>query len=351
MELAKLKALAEAVERHAYWQPVPMRYSVYADVAKPIPPESIVRYSQEQYESGTLPFLPFNPSEARWWVNGRSWLTGDQVSILADCVLSAKAFEPDYSARRYTGTSTSGCASGLSVEDAILRGALELVERDAYMRHWLSQLGGSDVVPETLPDSIGGRVVRLRQLGVEVGIRCLREAVYPSWLAWAQHESLHFTSVGSGSGLHAEDALKQALDELESGVLRNLLGGHDGCVLQPTEVATPKDHGALYTTSYYFRQADEFLKSIDATIPWSVADSLFAGSADAFMKTLARKNLDVYWVDLSVTQASAIADGRPMKTVRVVIPGLIPIAFGHSRLPLGMVVGGCTVANRIHPFA
>jgi ribosomal protein S12 methylthiotransferase accessory factor len=339
------------VERYAYQQPVPMRFSRYADLAKPIRPESIIRYLEEQYASGAIPFRPFNPEETCWWVDGWSLFTGDRVSILADCVLSPTVFEPTYRARLYTAPTTSGCASGLSREDAILRGAIELVERDAFMRHWLGQLGGSDVAPETLPDSIRGRMVGLQQHGVEIGIRCLQGGVYPSWMVWAQHESLHFTAVGSGSGLDAEEALKSALGEVENGVLQNLLGVHRGAVLHPSKVVAPEDHAALYATENYFRRANPFLRRIDSTISWSVAAGLFAGSPDAFLKLLMDKSRDVYWVDLSLERASRIANGNAVYTVRVIIPGLIPMAFGYNRNPWGMLSQHSVMHDLIHPFA
>lgn len=351
LELAKLKALAEAVERHAYQQPVAMHAARWKDLANVLHPETLVRYALEQYASRSISFRAFDPDAVYWWIDGRAWLTDDPVSILADCVLSPAVFDTDYRSRMYTTASSSGCASGLSRDDAVLRGALELLERDAFMRHWLGSQAASAIAQETLPATIQQRLAGLRQHGAELGIRCLRGSVYPSWLVWAQHEVLHFTSVGSCSGLDAEEALAGALDELEAGVLQNLLGVHDGVALQAAQVVTPEDHGALYATQSYFRKADEWLKPVDTTLSWEAAQALFASSESSLLGVLQRAGLTLYWTDLSLAQASEIADGHPIYTVRTFIPGLIPLTFGYGRLPLGMHIHTDVITNPIHPLA
>lgn len=142
-----------------------------------------------------------------------------------------------------------------------------------------------------------------------------------------------------------------ALDELEAGVLPNLLLQHERPFIQPEQVLTPEDHAKLYATPQYYQKADLFLNATNAEVSWSAAAALFVGSEVKFFEHLRAQGRDVHWVDLTLSQASHLADGQAVYTVRVVIPGLVPIAFGCNRLPLGMVAKIGPASSLIHPFA
>ena len=51
----------------------------------------------------------------------------------------------------------------------------------------------------------------------------------------------------------------------------------------------------------------------------------------------------VYWVDLSGPEAAFLVEGMQLQTVRALAPGLIPIAFGYGRQPLG--IAACSYAG------
>lgn len=347
--LAQTKALAEAVERHAFTAlPVGAFRARGADLPAAIHPDLLVRYAEAQYAAAEFPFVRYEASQERWWVPALDVHDGSTSFVLADFVCRPRAFDASYRQRLVTQASSSGCASGGHLEDAILRATLELVERDAFMRHWFAQLPGDTLAPASLPVWCAARLHELRSAGCAAGVQCLTLGVQPTFLAWAQHERLHFTCVGAAAGLDAEEALRSAVSEMETAAWRHTLAPA-ATAMSPEDVQLPVDHAALYATPEHFRRADAVLRAPAGTLRFADAALACAGSPSHLHETLRRRGHAVCWIDLSVPEARNALDGRPLHTVRTVAPGLVPIAFGQARQPLGMLPvtpGG----EFLHPF-
>jgi ribosomal protein S12 methylthiotransferase accessory factor len=348
--VAQLKAIAEAVERSAYGRLPPGAFEAAArELAGFLDPATLVRYASAQYAAPGFPLHRFDPGERRWWLTARCLGNGAELAVLADCVCSPRAFDAAYRSRLVTYTSSSGCASGRSIEDALLRAVLELVERDAFMRHWLAQSAGTSVRPASLPGWAAARLDTLTAAGCRAGTQCLTRGVHPTWLAWAQHEGMHFTCVGAASALAAEPALRSALDELETQALARL-SGVPADDIAPADVRRPADHGALYATPAWFRRADRILAAPESCAFGALAAS-FEVAPEALYAKLAAAGHAPCWVDLSIPAAATVLDGGPLYTVRALAPGLIPITFGHGLLPLGMVHTVADGGRLLHPFS
>ena len=128
------------------------------------------------------------------------------------------------------------------------------------------------------------------------------------------------------------------------------LAGVPGCSIEPADVRTPADHGALYATQRHFRMADGILHSKAEGEFRSLAgrfeleaESLYGGLHDA--------GLSVYWVDMSLPEAQGLPVAGPLRTVRAVVPGLLPMAFGEGLLPLGMISTPGSNGLAVHPFS
>jgi ribosomal protein S12 methylthiotransferase accessory factor len=347
--IAQLKAVAEAVERSAYLRlPASAFEATASELRAFIAPTDLVRYAPWQYAQAGFPFHPFRPDERRCWVQGVAQADGSPVAVAADCICNPRAFDAAYRRRLLTYATTSGCASGRSRDDALLRAVLELVERDAFMRHWFAQTPGLAVRAGSLPAWAEARLLRLRQDGCQAGVQCLTAGVHPTWLAWARHEQAHFTCVGAACGLEAEAALGCALQELETAALARIDGAPTQAI-DATQVRSPADHAALYATRESFHTADRLLLARDSVGFGDVAPG-FAVDATGLYGKLRRAGHPVYCVDLSIADADTIFHG-PIRTVRAVAPGLIPMAFGVGLQPLGMIDVVADGAHDIHPFS
>lgn len=348
--LARLKALAEAVERQACVRlPATAIYGPASRAGDPFPPETLVRYTEAQHASPGFPCVRFDPRVPRWWVPARPALGPGERLVAADFACGPLAFAPAYRERMLTRVTSSGSASGASLADAVQRAVLELVERDAFMRHWFAQSPGHAVEPASLPAWAAARLAVLTDQGCRAGVQCLGGGMHPTWLAWARHEPLHFTCVGAASGLGAEEALRSALGELDTQALARL-AGVPARRITPEDVRTPGDHGALYATPDHFRDADALLLPAPSVRYGDVA-AAFEITPGALYARMAAAGHAPWWVDLSLPEASGVLDGAPLCTVRALAPGLIPIAFGRRLQPLGMADTLAEGGRRLHPFS
>jgi ribosomal protein S12 methylthiotransferase accessory factor len=335
-ELAQRKAMAEAVERHAYTTlPATLVRGHAADVSPRLEPDRLVRYSREQAGEPGFPFVPYDPAQERWWAQAIDVESGAKSWVAADFVCTARAFADADRSRLITHASSSGCASGARLAEAIARGTFELVERDAFMRHWFAQRPGDTLIAASLPTWCAARLAELRACGCEAGIQCLTLGAHPAFLAWAQHPRLHFTCVGASAGCDAEEALRTALSEAETMALAWLGAGHSP-EMQPQQVLTPADHGALYARPEFFRSADAVLRAPAGALRFADAAVACASTPTELYERLRRRGHPPHWVDLSLAEAANALDGEPLYTVRTLAPGLVPIAFGWNRQAFGM---------------
>lgn len=349
LDTATWKAIGEAIERHCFANLPAVVHARADELPGYIHPDRLIRYLPEQLDSAVSGLAPFSPSQHRLWALAQPALGGEAVHVLADFLCSPRAFTAAYRAQLAVHASTSGCASADVLEVAILRATMELVERDAFMRHWFSQSPGHRIDPRTLPKAAQARLDTMAQAGCDVGLQWLHMGAHPTWLAWAQHAGLHFTCIGSATGLSGEGALDAALNELETTALARA-SGVPPQTMAPEDVATPADHAALYATAPYFRRADAVLHATAAPLSFDEALAAFEASPQELYMRLAERGHTPYWVDLSAEEAREAIDGKTVHTVRALAPGLIPMVFGHGRLPLGMDEWRRTARFDLHPF-
>ncbi len=146
---AKVSCLAEAVERYSIgWQGwEPRRRSTLPELGpEAIHPNDVMRYSERQYaaratqkrreESFNWVGVPFSPERAVDWTAMWS-LSHERVRWLPTqlCYYNYRG-EPDHD---FYYADSNGCASGSTLEEAVLQGFLELVERDSCALWWYSR--------------------------------------------------------------------------------------------------------------------------------------------------------------------------------------------------------------------
>ncbi|MBV8187385.1 MAG: TOMM precursor leader peptide-binding protein [Alphaproteobacteria bacterium] len=158
MEKAQAQAscLAEAIERHlcGFTGREPRRRATWADVAAEAPhPYSFLHYSERQYDRRE----EWNKSNSGFnWVGERfdenraiewtpAWsLTHGKRRWLPTryCYFNYydQAAQADEEENKLCHGDSNGCASGSTVEEAILQGFLELVERDACALWWYNRV-------------------------------------------------------------------------------------------------------------------------------------------------------------------------------------------------------------------
>lgn len=162
---ARMSALGEAIERFTFSDERPPDHvrAALSDIGEAgIDPRSTLLFSDAQYErAGTgdghdrIPEARFDPGQPIGWTIARSLTTGKQRLLASDQMWLTPLTTRDGG---FCIADSNGCAAGNTIEEAILQGLLELIERDSVAIWWYNQLP----VPEVDLASFGDDFTRLR---------------------------------------------------------------------------------------------------------------------------------------------------------------------------------------------
>lgn len=341
-------AISEIAERHSYREiRKPLVHAAGRSLTLRVDPRDLVRFSDAQYADSRRGVVPYRDDELRYWVEGVETASGQAAWLPADCVFHANSLPADAKGQLLMKPTSSGCASDVSGEVALSRAAHELIERDALGRHWLAQRPALGIALDSIPVDLQARIARLEALGVVVDIGILQAELGPAFVVGLTSEARGFCAIGSASGDMPLEAAERALSEAEAGAFVRLQYSLKSLV-KADAVATPEDHGNLFAQRRHFRRAhamvrgghQETFAKVEAQWPGSVAARLASHPA--------RPSL--FCVDLTAPDAPLSLHGHRIRTVRALIPGTVPIAFGFDALPLGMGAPSCKAGRFPHPL-
>ncbi|WP_084468136.1 TOMM precursor leader peptide-binding protein [Actinokineospora inagensis] len=343
---ARTIAVLEGLERYASLyrggSPTPVRSS-YAELgAAAVDPATLGLHPAESYRTPGSRFAEYSPNTVVDWLPGFSFARNGPVLVPERSVHWGPR---DDGEPIFAFETSNGCALGASVEEAALHGLRELAERDSFLLTWYRRL----VLPEVeVPD---GPFLRKAELTTGCRFRAYlstMEYQMPSFVLVAECPVGEGPAVVAGSGAHPdpEQALSGGLAELVGAVQYVTYHYAErrervlGMLTDPDLVTGMTDHAALNCLPeardrFAFlldRETDPLpLNEIPSTIRADSPD-VRADFATAVANVLAC-GLDVIVVDQTMPELSR----RGLHCVKVVVPGLLPMTFGHhNRRTVGL---------------
>lgn len=289
--------------------------------------------------------LPFSPGRDIPWVWGFS-LRDSRPVLVPEIVTYYHTSELE---QRFVQECSNGCASGGSLVEAIYHGLMELVERDAFLLTWYGQVGLPEIDPQT------SRRPQTRQLVDRLALCGYRARFFdarvtfpiPIVVAAAVRMDGHLGALcfGAGASIDPETALAAGLAEIATDApklrarterdqveLRGMAGDFN-------KVVSLHDHPRLYGLPEMSRYAEFLLGGRDAPVvpPGDLAslyrEAPIQGSTDLLVDlercvaAVTQAGFDVIVVDHTVPEQQDLG----VRTVSVIVPGLLPIDFGWWR--------------------
>jgi ribosomal protein S12 methylthiotransferase accessory factor len=322
-EEARFVAIVEAVERYSGLSPPKAGvWSSYANVrANAIDPRELPLFSQAQYERPGFPFAPFAPEQIVRWSWGYN-LTRNRRQLIPT---SAAWYGYDDS---LLGESSNGVAAHSSRGRALLNGILEVVERDAFMIHWLHRLSPPQFdIEQQNDDLVCALAHRVHAAGYEVRLLDLTtDLAIPVALAvgFRTDRARPALLIGAGAALRPEAALRHALSELYAATFSTGDSWIPHRSMEPRSVRTLSDHARAYAHPDWLPRAS-FLWASDRRTEASRTGR--DGNADALVdviRRLASHGHDVIGVDITPSDV----EHHGLFIVRAIVPGLQPLALG-----------------------
>ncbi|RBP96069.1 ribosomal protein S12 methylthiotransferase accessory factor [Cytobacillus firmus] len=340
-KVSELTAILEGLERSCGISPRGKRTSVYDSFRnledQALNPVKVGVHADEQYARPYFPFKKFNPDIPMNWVWGYSFL--QERPILVPELL---AYYSLGCGNGFVYETSNGCALGGSLEEAILYGILEVVERDSFLMTWYGQLSLPRLDPYSSNDrelqlmidrvrTVAGYDLHLYNATMEHGI--------PSVWAMAKNRRKKGLNIICAAGAHLDPvrAVKSAVHELAGmmGTLDEKLEENKEEFLRMLQdsslVGKMDDHGMLYGLP----QAEERLKFLlDENRPLRTFSEEFkrerrhddlTDDLQDLLQALHLKNLDVIVVDQTTPEIKRSG----LHCVKVLIPGMLSMTFGH----------------------
>ena len=141
-EQGKVAALAEVVETYCSSSPKgELLFGTYEALCRShelIAPERFALFSERQYSTAGFPFQRFTRQTPLAWVRGHSLVQHREVLVPASLVYLSHVPRKDEA--NIGPVTSTGLAAGASLEQAILSGLYECLERDAFTIFWMNDL-------------------------------------------------------------------------------------------------------------------------------------------------------------------------------------------------------------------
>ena len=340
-EVSELTAILEGLERYCGIEPRGKRtvvYDSYRNLAdQALNPLKVGVHAEEQYARPDFPFKPFHPDRPMNWVWGYSFL--QERPILVPELL---AYYSLGGGDGFVYETSNGCALGGSLEEAIFHAILEVVERDSFLMTWYAQLSLPRLDLRSANDKeLQLMVERVRAVaGYDLYFfNSTMEHGIPSVWAVAKNRKQKGLNLICAAGAHPDPirAVKSAIHELAGMMLvldEKLEANrkkYEKMLHDPLLVQQMEDHGMLYGLP----EAEERLQFLlDDNRPLRTFEEEFkqqTKSADLtddlrdILQKFRRLNLEVIVVD----QTTPVIKRNGLYCVKVLIPGMLPMTFGH----------------------
>ncbi|MDL1950135.1 TOMM precursor leader peptide-binding protein, partial [Acidobacteria bacterium ACD] len=328
---ARRGAVCEAIERTSgiAWGDEPRREATWAELApEAVPLRQLLQFSERQYldrerfnagndsDYHEVPPPPDEDARISW---SAAWsLTHRRVRWLPTAYCFYGFVDPG---SFFTRADSNGCAAGPTLEEAVLSGLLELVERDAVALWWYNRLRR----PEVDAESFGlERFVELRAFYADVLDRELHvldltsDLGIPTIAVVSRCLGRRVEDVVLGFAAHLDPvvALAKALEEANQYLPAVQRRAPDGATAY--RLATPETvrwwKTATYENQPYLVPDPSLPVRRLADLP-SLATPDFAADVEVLVEAARRRGLEVLVVDQTRPDV-----GLPV--ARVVVPGL-----------------------------
>lgn len=346
-EQAAAGAVGEAIERYAcrlvpYANLVRGPYAALADDA--LDPRLTVLYDEEQHARPRFPYRPFDPDETISWVRAHCLTTN--APILLPAVSTYMADVDEDGTRPLVQQTTNGLACGNTMEEAVLAGLTEVVERDASMRTWYRRVSAPRLDPTTATDpgllTCLGLFERARVPVVLVELTQDTEipvVLAATRLGAAEH---HAPVFATSAALSLQRAARGALEELAQCIpwVKVMLRQRAGKPDKPVDRLSSTEDHVMWVTEPEQQHRVEFLTAGSVTQRLDRPEA--ASGADAAVDVaecvsrLAAVGLDVVVADVTPPDVAAVG----LTVARTVVTEALPLYFGSGLWRIGRRAAG-----------
>lgn len=340
-EMSELIAILEGLERYCGIEPrgkkTVVRDSYHNLKQIALNPAKVGLHEKEQYTMPHFPFKPFHPDNPMNWVWGYSFL--QERPILVPELLAYYSLGYGES---FVYETSNGCALGGSFEEAVFHAIMEVVERDSFLLTWYAKLRLPRLDLSSAYDKeLQLMVDRIREVaGYDLHFfNSTMEHAIPSVWAAAKNRRSEGVNLICAAGANPDPvrAVKSAIYELagmmvrHDEILANNRPKYEAMLQDSSLVRTMEDHGILYGLPEaeerldFLLADDRPLRTFAEEFKEPLKNTDLKEDLQDVLQRFRQLNLEVIVVD----QTTPITKRNGLFCVKVLIPGMLPMTFGH----------------------
>lgn len=337
---AVVAALGEAVERYAaavsLHEAGELVWATWGELGESaIDPRRFALYANEQYGQN----WPFDQAQIdvpmRW---ARGWSLTHKRSVLVPAQFVYQPFDPLPGEPTLLLHASTGTACGEHLEHAAISSLCEVIERDAFMIHWLCRLPAPRVDLASDPVLQAELLARYNRPGILYHVFDFTTDIgVPTYFAAVVENGSANTSMAVGAAtrpLGSAAARKALMESVQTRVWLRQMARSEGLRRFDTwdHVSSFEDHVHLWGSPELLPHADFLLKT-EASVPLrnDCPAITVSGQIDWVVERLAARDLEAIIVDITPSDIRSLG----LTVVRAVIPGCIPLSSDHRFEPLG----------------
>jgi oxazoline/thiazoline synthase len=292
-----------------------------------IPIEHCMLFSRHQYQNrlewnqshlflNYVP-VPYDPDRMIDWTPVWS-LTEETMKYVPTAYCYIGYNDPKDTLEPYFCVDTNGLAAGNVIEEAILQGFLELIERDAVSIWWYNQLNRPGVDLDNFEDPYFNALKQYyTRIGREfwvIDVTC--DTMIPTFVAVSRQLDSNQENITLGCGSHFDTAIalsraltemNQALYLLEYGrTLENSISSREHFMKEWNQTATIEKHPYLMPSS-------KLTPTVKTTYPYQFNNNLI-DDINQCLNLVKKLNLELLVHDLTLPDIK-------MSVVKVIVPG------------------------------
>ncbi|MBX0356719.1 TOMM precursor leader peptide-binding protein [Halobacillus sp. Nhm2S1] len=335
-------AILEGLERFCGMDPKGKRtlvYDSYSNLHSALNPLDVGVHSNEQYATKDFPFTPYHPDKKMNWVWGYSLQKNTPI-----LVPERLAYYSMGCSGGFIFETSNGCAIGGSREEAIFHGMMEVLERDSFLLSWYAELPLPRLDPSSSGDQelllmidrmkeIAGYDLYLYNATMEHGIPCILTVIKKS-----KTDSGDLNLIcAAGAHLDPVKAVKSAVFE-SAGMIEPLNKEfkenrekyvkmlHDSSLVKKMD-----DHGMVYGLPEaeerlgFLLNQDGPVQTFEEAFHQKQTHPDLTEDVKDLLDIFREMNLDVIVIDQTASELKR----NGLSCVKVLIPGMLPMTFGH----------------------
>ena len=323
-------------------------YEEFKDIA--IDPETLGLHSSEEWSHPAYKIKRYSKDIPIYWKWVYSIKNNKKVLIPEQSIYYGDNFFRKSGSNRFVYESSNGMALGTTFEEALLHGLFEVIERDNFLCEWYNrfQLQEIDINSTSLTElkeisfylKQKGFYLRLFDISMELEIPTVWALLYND-----NEDAGMKCYNAAGSNFNPEKAVECAalevltslpIYDLQIKESKEMTDRVNMLISNPKAVTEFHDHVLYYSSSENAKVLDFALKTNNMKPINEVYKSFYEDNKyknqylsedlEAILKEVLNHYDDVYIVDLT---PSAVAK-RDLSVAKVIVPGMLPIAFGQQ---------------------